>query len=169
MYNIKRLLYTVFFGMVCCLTISKADASWSGVWHYIKGKPMPNSAYLGMWTFHFNKHSRENDRYSNDLFGISYKGVLLATFLNSFDDRGFLLVMQRILGEKSSKNGWHLAYGYQLGGITGYDERMTSLAQKTPILPYAGIFATARYKHVGVQITYSVVVLLANFYITFQS
>jgi hypothetical protein len=49
--------------------------------------------------------------------------------------------------------------GYRIGFVTGYDGRLMPLARETPVLPLAQPFAVVEIKHVGIEVSYTFVVI----------
>lgn len=137
-------------------------------WTFLKGEPQDNSVYLGMVTFHFNQNSRLNDRWNNDLVGGVYKGIFVGTLINSFNDRAYVIGVSRDVYKQKLNENFDMTLGYRLGLISGYDERMTSIAEYTPVLPFPQAYADFTFKNTaGVEISYIGVVLTAEFYIRF--
>ena len=136
-------------------------------WDFIKGKTPQNAMFLGMFTLHFNPQSLKKDRWSNDLIGGVYKGFFAGTLINSFNDRAYVFGVQRDVYTKQYSNNWQINSGYRLGLITGYDSRMTKIADKTKVLPFPEIYSDFMYKKVGVELSWSVSVITAKFIVHF--
>lgn len=136
-------------------------------WDFIKGKAPENAMLLGMFTLHFNPNSLKKDRWSNDLIGGVYKGFFAGTLINSFNDRAYVFGIQRDVYTKKYSNNWQINSGYRLGLITGYDSRMTKVADKTKVLPFPEIYSDFMYKKVGVELSWSVSVITAKFIVHF--
>lgn len=88
--------------------------------------------HVGMWTTHLGHLGRGVD--ANWLLALGWRGLYGGTFINSFGNRAFAAGIERPLvrsGEGSVVTG----LGYRMGLVTGYDERLTSLAGKIPVFP----------------------------------
>jgi hypothetical protein len=105
------------------------------LWEKTKGEPSHDAVLLDMLVWHFRKSSRKTDRWNSQLIGVLYKGMYATTFLNSFDDRAFGFGISRDYYQKHLSKNTEMDLGYQLGIVTGYDERMTPFAKYTPVLP----------------------------------
>ena len=143
------------------------NSSKKTTWDFIKGKTPQNSLFLGMLTFHFNPNSLKHDRWSNDLPGGVYKGVFAGTLINSFNDRAYVFGIQRDVYTKKFSNNWQINSGYRLGLITGYDSRMSKVADKTKVLPLPEVYSDFMYKKVGIELSWSMVVVSAKFIVRF--
>lgn len=91
----------------------------------------------GLWGMHFF------DRQSLELFwtkggGIQYESWFAAAFLNSYDDLSFIAGLERDW-YRGGIGGLDLGLGYRVGILTGYDGQLIALADKTPVLPFAGL------------------------------
>ena len=114
--------------------------------------------YFGMWTMHLREDviALEN----NWAAGLTWRGFFGATFLNSFGHRAFAGGLQRrLLTGGGDPIG--VSLGYRLGFVTGYDGRFMRLARKTPVLPLVQPFVTIDVQHLGVEVSYSFVVVSA--------
>lgn len=139
----------------------------SGFWSKLWGKPAPPALYLGMFTFHLDPNSRD-DNWNNQLIAGTYDGFFAGTFINSFYDRGYALGIQRMWGKQQLSEYVSNSPGYRLGLVTGYDERMMDLAAHTPVLPFPQIIDDIVIgDHVGIELSWSVVVVSAGFVVTF--
>jgi len=138
------------------------DQRRESVLSYLWGAPSPNAIYLGTWSHHFNEESRRNNRQTNHLVGLSYNGYYAGTFLNSNNDRVWSAGVQRTLAS-SQLGAVNLSAGYRLGLMHGYDERLTSLAGKTPLFPILQLTLDATVKNVGVQLSWAGSVVTAGF------
>ncbi len=146
------------------------DASKSaGFWQTIKGTAFPNVIYAGMWTYHINAASREDDNSNNELLGFVYKSIFAGTFLNSYDHRSYAVGVQRNLYTHQFVNhpNWNYYVGYRAGAIYGYDSRLSHFAGESPIIPYASLMTSIRYKHFGWEVSYTGVVFSTSFYFAF--
>jgi hypothetical protein len=118
----------------------------------------PPRLYFAMWTAHLR---RSVVAFGNNwVIGVSGHGYYGATFLNSYGRRAFTGGIQRTLAatRRPHVNG---LVGLRAGFITGYDGRLTKLARKTPVLPVAQPFAMLEVRRVGVEVSYTVVVVSA--------
>lgn len=76
-----------------------------------------------------------------------------ATFVNSYDERTFILGIERSWA--SVRRGiLGLGIGYRVGLITGYDERLFELAGHTPVLPFGGLLIWTQVGRVGLDSYY---------------
>jgi hypothetical protein len=116
----------------------------------------PTRLYFGMWTMHLKNDVLALD--NNWVVGLSWRGFFGATFLNSFGRRAYTGGIQRTLFS-ADPHPFGASLGYRLGFVTGYDERFMRLARKTPVLPLVQPFATIDVQHVGVEISYTFVVV----------
>lgn len=76
-----------------------------------------------------------------------------ATLQNSYDERSFIAGIERYW----ARGAWWRAefgVGYRLGLVTGYDERLVSWAEHTPILPFAGVVGWLDLGPLAVDIYY---------------
>jgi hypothetical protein len=112
--------------------------------------------YLGMWTTHL-KHDVIALN-NNWVIGMSYRGFFGATFLNSFGRRAFTGGIQRTI-VSAEPRPLGASFGYRLGFVTGYDGRFMRIARKTPVLPLVQPFASIDVQHVGLEVSYTFVVV----------
>lgn len=141
----------------------------TGFWQALKGTAFPNSLYAGMWTYHINASSRKDDNANNELLGFVYKSIFAGTFLNSYGERSYAVGVQRNLYAHQFTNhpDWHYYVGYRAGAIYGYDSRLSHFAGESPIIPYASLMTSIRYKHFGWEVSYTAVVFSTSFYFAF--
>lgn len=132
------------------------------MWDKIAGTTGPNALYLGMATFHFEPGSRD-DRWNNNLIAGAYNGYFAGTLVNSFDDRAFAFGIQRDWATQQLSENVTNTVGYRVGLITGYDERMTPIAEYTPVLPFPQVTDDIMWKHVGIELSWCVVTASAGF------
>lgn len=123
-----------------------------------------NRLYVGMWTTHLKDPAIVLD--NNWLIGVSYRGVFGATFVNSFGRRAFTGGLQRTI---VSAGGGHLgaSIGYRIGVVTGYDGRFMRIARQTPVMPLVQPFVTFDVERVGLEVSYTFVVVSAAVSIKF--
>jgi hypothetical protein len=113
--------------------------------------------YVGMWTSHLKDEVLVID--SNWAVGVTARGYFGATFLNSFGRRGFAGGVQRTLAGGPGGSG--VSLGLRLGFITGYDGRLMPLARKAPVLPLVQPLVTLDVGRIGVEVSYTFVVVSA--------
>jgi hypothetical protein len=88
--------------------------------------------HVGMWIMHLANPGRG---FKGSWFvAVGGRGLYGATFVNSFGRRSFAAGIERSLAEARDRTV-STGLGYRLGLVTGYDERLLSLASKTPLLP----------------------------------
>lgn len=109
-----------------------------------------------MWTTHLENDIIVLD--NNQLVGFAMRGFFGATFLNSYGGRAFAGGLQRTLFAAEPRP-IGASLGVRLGFITGYDERLMALARKTPVLPLVQPFVTLDVYRVGVEVSYTFVVV----------
>lgn len=133
------------------------------------GTAPPNGLDLGMWSFHLNPESERTDNRVNNLFCVEYHSMFLGTFINSFGDRTYAAGVHRNFYTHQFINDPNLNYtmGYRLGLMHGYDERLTPLAGKTPLFPFAQLTSDLSYKHFGWELSYTGIVISTGFFINF--
>jgi hypothetical protein len=135
---------------------------WSKLW----GTPAPTAIYPGMFTFHLEPGSRD-DNWNNQLIAGTYKGFFAGTFINSFYDRGYAAGIQRVWDTEQLSDNFKNNVGYRLGLVTGYDERLMPIAGKTPVLPFPQIIDDLTWKHVGIEFSWCFDTVSAGFVVTF--
>ncbi|MEO8069889.1 MAG: hypothetical protein ABI652_00680 [Acidobacteriota bacterium] len=116
----------------------------------------PGRLYIGMWTTHLKHEVIVLD--NNWIIGASWNGFFGATFLNSFGRRAFTGGIERALAS-GTRGAIGASLGFRLGVVTGYDERFTRLARDIPVLPFAQPFVVIDVEHVGVEVSYTFVVV----------
>ncbi len=106
----------------------------------------------GLWAMHpFEPQFPELDATRG--FGGLYGHWFGATFVNSYDQRTFILGIER--NWFALRRGiFGLGTGYRVGLITGYDERLIGIARHTPVLPFAGILAWTQVGPIGLDVYY---------------
>jgi len=106
----------------------------------------------GLWAMHpFEPHFPELDgtRGVGGLYGHWFG----ATFVNSYDQRTFILGVERNwLALRRGEAAFGL--GYRVGLIAGYDERLVEIARHTPVLPFAGLLIWTQLGPVGLDSYY---------------
>jgi hypothetical protein len=120
------------------------------------GARRPTRLYVGMWTMHLKHDVLTLD--NNWVIGLSWRGFFGATFLNSFGRRAYTGGIQRTL-LSTEPHPIAASLGFRLGFVTGYDGRFMRLARETPVLPLVQPFALIESQHVGVEVSYTFVVV----------
>lgn len=139
----------------------------SGFWTKLWGKPAPPALYLGMFSFHLEPGSRD-DNWNNQLIAGTYDGFFAGTLINSFYDRGWAFGIQRMWDTERISEHITNSPGYRFGLVSGYDERMAPIAAHTPVIPFPQVIDDIVIgDHVGIELSYSVIVVSAGFVITF--
>jgi hypothetical protein len=82
--------------------------------------------------------------------GFQASGWLGGVFLNSYDRLSLIAGIERVWAE-TTMSGVGLGAGYRAGLLTGYDERLASWADETPILPFAGLLGWIRVGRVSID------------------
>jgi hypothetical protein len=108
--------------------------------------------YVGMWTTHIRRLGTGME--NNWLVGLGWRGMFGATFINSYGDRAFTIGLQHSLA-RGSDGVMDRGVGYRLGLITGYDGRLMSLAEKTPVLPMAQLVGDVGMGPAGVEFAWA--------------
>ena len=111
-----------------------------------------------MWTAHLKHDALTLD--NNWLVGVAARGYFGATFLNSFGRRGFTGGIQRTIAA-SDPRPFGASLGVRLGFITGYDGRLMRVARDTPVLPLIQPYATIDVQRIGIEVSYTLVVVSA--------
>lgn len=140
----------------------------NSVWVKLWGKPEPKPMLaLGMWSYHLKHESQDMDNSRNDLIGFSYDGLFAATLINSENRRSYAVGVQRYWLAKPLKPDLTWQLGYRLGLIYGYDEKLGHIATISPIIPFPQLITDMTWKNVGLEISYTWVVVSTSFYIRF--
>jgi hypothetical protein len=120
------------------------------------GRREPTRIYVGMWTTHLKHDVVALD--NNWVIGATWRGLFGATFLNSFGKRAFSAGIQRTLIARDPQ--WlGVALGYRVGLVSGYDGRFMRMARDMPVLPFVQPFVTVDLRHVGIEVSYTFVVV----------
>lgn len=117
-------------------------------WDVLKGTPAGDALLLNMLSFHTSSKKYNS---TNDLLGIQYKGYILSTLVNSYDERTFFAGVGRKLIEKELKSNSNcsLGIGYRAGLIHGYGDKYPNLIGFTPlVLPVFSL----DYKRLGADL-----------------
>lgn len=121
---------------------SAPDSIHSFGWGILAGKKVSRPhVKLGLWALHpFEPQFPELDWVSG--FGLKADQWLIATFVNSYDQRAFVAALERYwwveeLGRIDA------GVGYRAGLITGYGEELIGWADTIPVLPFIGLLLWA--------------------------
>jgi hypothetical protein len=142
-------------------TTEQPRSFWSKLW----GTPAPTAIYPGMFTFHLEPGSRD-DNWNNQLIAGTYKGYFAGTFINSFYDRGYAAGIQRVWDTEQFSDNFKNSIGYRVGLVSGYDEQLAPIAAKTPVLPFPQVIDDITWKHVGIELSWCVDTVSAGFVVT---
>jgi hypothetical protein len=85
--------------------------------------------------------------------GIQASGWLGGVFLNSYDRLSLIGGVERAWLEARTGDVT-VGTGYRAGLLTGYDERLASWADETPVLPFVGVLAWVELGRVSVDAFY---------------
>lgn len=109
----------------------------------ILGRPSPRQRVIGgVWTLH--PHAVSFPRIEETRgYGVQWRGYFAATFVNSYGERAFSAGVERVWGSLAWR-ALGTGVGYRAGLVTGYDERMLSVARDLPVLPFVGLMAWTR-------------------------
>jgi hypothetical protein len=151
--------------LVCCAVLATSASVWAQTAPESEARaerPRASHAradriYLGMWTSHL-REDRRRGFMNNWGVGAAVKGYFGATFLNSYGGRAFTAGIQRTVASTPAARV-NAFVGYRLGLLTGYDRRLIALAAKTPVLPFVQPFVCVDVDRVGVELSYTFVVL----------
>jgi hypothetical protein len=116
----------------------------------------PRRLYAGMWTIHLKDDVLVVD--SNWALGVTAGGYFVAALLNSYGEPAFAGGLQRTL-VSSAPGPVVVSAGFRLGAITGYDGRLMPLARQTPVLPLVQPFAMVDFHRVGIEVSWTFVIL----------
>ena len=120
-----------------------------------------------MWSFHLSMLIGESahEEWEHALIAAAYKGFIVATFINSFNQRCYVLGVHRSLLHAGDTSGYSTDFGYNLGVVHGYDARLISIADKVAYLPFVQLTYDMSWRWFGIQFSYVGVVLSAGFFI----
>jgi len=107
--------------------------------------------HVGMWTSHLSRIGHGLD--ANWLVALGWRGLYGGTFVNSFGDRAFAAGIQRRLA-RTDDGTMVTGLGYRLGLVTGYDERLTGLAGRIPVLPAAQLLGDFAMGRTGLEVAW---------------
>lgn len=132
---------------------TQTNATRGGWLRVIAGtSPDRDRVILGLWALHpYEPQFPEIDGTRG--FGGLWGHWFAATLVNSYDERTFILGVERNwLSLRSGAFG--AGAGYRVGLVSGYDERLIGVARHTPVLPFAGVLAWARVGFIGADVYY---------------
>lgn len=115
--------------------------------------------YVGLWTTHLNAKRLHIDS-NNPMIGITKGPVFATTFVNSFGKRAYAAGFQHAV-LASSRGNAAASLGFRLGAISGYDERFLKFAADTPVLPMFSVYTLIEERHLGVELSWTMVVASA--------
>ncbi len=102
------------------------------------------------------------------MLAVSYNSFFAGTFINSYNIRTYVAGVQRYWVEKhpSVNVTWQL--GYRLGLMYGYQIKgSTHLINKPPIFPAFEVISDLTYKHIGLELSWTDVVITGSLYVRF--
>jgi hypothetical protein len=121
--------------------------------------------YVGLWTTHLNADRRHIDS-NNPMVAITHGPVFATTFVNSFGKRAYAAGFQHDV-LSANRGSAAASLGFRLGAISGYDERFLSFAKDTPVLPMFSVYTRVEERHLGVELSWTMVVLSAALCVRF--
>jgi hypothetical protein len=124
--------------------------------------PKPSSqthVYFGLWTTHLNADRRHIDS-NNVMVAVTRGPIYATTFVNSFGKRAYAAGFQHAVFS-GTRGIASASLGFRLGGISGYDERFLSFAKNTPVLPMFSVYTLIEERHLGVELSWTMVVASA--------
>jgi hypothetical protein len=127
------------------------DQGWMGPW----GQREPDRLYGGLWALHLRR--TQDGLSAHHLMGLSVRGVVAATFVNTHEGRSWVLGLGRSVAQAKGRDGG-VRLGYRVGLLAGYDERLMDLAARYPVIPAFQIVADGRYRRLGVQVGWTWIV-----------
>jgi hypothetical protein len=117
---------------------SANDDSGPSFWSSLVGGPAERRRFIfGLWTLHPFEPQFPEVEWTQGV-GFAFSQWFAATFINSYDDRSFIVGVERYW----ARGKWGVTdfgVGYRAGLVTGYDERLATWAEDTPVLPFAGL------------------------------
>jgi hypothetical protein len=115
--------------------------------------------YFGLWTTHLNAKRPQIDS-NNVMVGVTRGPVFATTFVNSFGKRAYAAGFQHAIVSRT-RGPYSASIGIRLGAISGYDERFLTFAKDTPVLPMFSVYSLFEERHLGVEISWTMVVASA--------
>ena len=126
------------------------------VWQKLAGRPARAAAYFSWQTLHLRK-TRDGVE-EQHFFGATLRGFHAGTFLTSYDDRAYVVGLERVW-LRGEGLGFSAQTGYRVGLVYGYNHELTKLAGRTPILPAATVLLDLAWKKIGIQFGYHGIVV----------
>jgi hypothetical protein len=115
--------------------------------------------YFGLWSTHLNADHLHIDS-NNIMAGVTHGPVFATTFVNSFGKRAYAAGFQRAV-VSGTRGSYAASLGFRLGAISGYDERFWKFAKVTPVLPMFSVYSLFEERHLGVEVSWTMVVASA--------
>jgi hypothetical protein len=115
--------------------------------------------YFGLWSTHLNADRLHIDS-NNVMVGVTHGPVFATTFVNSFGKRAYAAGFQHAI-LSGTRGHYAASLGFRLGAISGYDERFLSFAKDTPVLPMLSVYSLFEERHLGVEVSWTMVVASA--------
>ncbi len=135
-------------------------------WHGLRGVAAADRLYAGAWALHFR---RMHDGLSvHPLLGLSRSGFYAATFVNSHGNRSWAGGISRTVAALDRRDAG-ISLGYRVGGVAGYDERLTDLAGRWPVIPAAEVTLSLRFRRFGIQLGSAGVIASVGTFIELRS
>jgi hypothetical protein len=129
------------------------DEERASFWSGVAGSPADRRrAIFGLWSMHPYEPQFPEVEWTRG-FGFAFAQWFGATFVNSYDERSFIVGLERYWAR--GRHGFvGFGLGYRAGLVTGYDERLVSWAEDLPVLPFAGIVGWVDVGPAGVDVYY---------------
>jgi hypothetical protein len=112
----------------------KNEEADSEIWQKIWGEKSENAVLMGMWSIHlkgsgeyFGGSGESNEQ--NKLIGIVYNGIGAGTFINSHDERSWLIALGRNVYSRELAENTRLDVGYRVGPLYGYGDSLPNLGK----------------------------------------
>jgi hypothetical protein len=134
----------------------------SATLHHAALQPAPSKPpsrthiYFGLWTTHLNADRLHVDS-NNPMIGVTHGPAFVTTFVNSFGKRAYAAGFQHDV-LSADRGSAAAALGFRLGAISGYDERFLKFAADTPVLPMFSVYSRFEERHLGVELSWTMVV-----------
>lgn len=123
-------------------------SKWDQFLRFMRGERPVDALFLGMWSHHLTKSFRY--RQSHNLVALQYRGLYLATFVNSHSEQTFVVGIARTLySTKILRDKIRFDFGYKVGPMYGYRNRVPNI-KGFSILPL--LTGGITYKMVGVDV-----------------
>ncbi len=121
-------------GVEAAAAAAEQGRGWTAIFGREYSRP---HVIVGVWALHpFEPQFPEFDWTQG--FGVRSHQWLAAAFVNSYDRVAFMAALERYwwVGDYSAID---IGIGYRVGLLSGYDERLLSLAGRVPALPFTGL------------------------------